>query len=131
MPEKSISIPKSRFARKSTARGKIRKILRRQAGHRLSQHSRHPGRCKKSRSVGLFTFTYPEHLSAAGWTGALICGSAIFHGYFLGVFHFSLGFAFHTISFHLVTSSDFVLLNVSRHRSRCERVHESHYFYDH
>jgi len=62
---------------------------------------------KKSRSAGLFTLTYPEHLGAAGWADTLISGPAIFHGYFLGVFHFSLGFAFDTISFHLIFSFNF------------------------
>jgi len=64
-------------------------------------------RCKKSKSIALFTLTYPEHLGAAGWAYALSCGSAIFHGYFFGLLHFSLGFAFHTISFHLFVSFSF------------------------
>jgi hypothetical protein len=59
---------------------------------------------KKTRPAALFTLTDPEHLGAAGRADTLSSGSAIFHGYFLGVFHFSFGLAFHTISFHLVTS---------------------------
>jgi hypothetical protein len=62
---------------------------------------------KKARPAALFTLTYPEHLGAAGWADTLSSGSAIFHGYFLGVLHFSLGFAFHTVSFHLITSFNF------------------------
>ena len=38
-------------------------------------------------------------------TNALGCGPSIFHCYFLRVFHFSLGFAFNAIGFHLFTSS--------------------------
>ena len=97
----------SRFARNSTSRDKIRRIIRRQTWHGRLQYSRHPGRWKKSRTVGLFTLTYPEHLGAAGWADTLGSRPAIFHGYFLRVFHFSLGFAFDTISFHLIFSFNF------------------------
>jgi hypothetical protein len=58
----------------------------------------------------------------------LISGPAIFHGYFLGVFHFSLGFAFDTISFHLIRSFNFFVLLIHLHHSLCDRVRESRYF---
>ena len=118
----------SRFARNSTFGGKIQRIIRRQTWHGRFRHSRHPGRWKKSRSVGLFTLTYPEHLGAAGWADTLSGRPAIFHGYFLRVLHFSLGFAFDTISFHLILSFNFVVLLIHLHHSLCDRVRESRYF---
>ena len=63
---------------------------------------RNPEQQKNGKSAGLFALADSEHLGAAGRTDALSCRSSIFHGDFLRVFHFSLGFAFNAISFHLV-----------------------------
>lgn len=52
----------------------------------------------------LFALPYPEHLGATSWAHALGCGAAVFHRYFLRVFHFSLGLAFYAISFHRLSS---------------------------
>jgi hypothetical protein len=49
-------------------------------------------------------FSYSEHLCATCRTGTLSCWPAIFHGNALGVFHFLLGTAFHTIGLHEFTS---------------------------
>jgi hypothetical protein len=59
---------------------------------------------KSARPAALFALTDPEHLGAAGWAHALGCRPAVFHRYFLGVFHFSLCLAFYTISFHRFSS---------------------------
>jgi hypothetical protein len=85
-------------------------MMQHQSQPRLSHHWCQGHRCKKSKSIVLFALAYSKHLGAAGWAYALSCGSAIFHGYFLGVLHFSFGFAFHTISFHLFTSLSFVFV---------------------
>jgi hypothetical protein len=57
---------------------------------------------QKRLTTFLFTFADPEHFGTAGWTNALGSRSAIFHRNFLGIFHFFFGFAFYTISLHLV-----------------------------
>jgi hypothetical protein len=41
-----------------------------------------------------------EYLAAAGWTDTLGGGFAILHGDGFSIFHFFLGFAFDTVSFH-------------------------------
>ena len=96
-------------------------------GSRRFQHSRRSGRCQKSISAGLFALADPEHLGAAGRADTLSRGPAIFHGYFLRIFHFSFGLAFHTISFHLIASLNFYLLNYL-HANRRERMHETTIF---
>jgi hypothetical protein len=100
----------SRFTRNPNFRAKKRRILRRQTWVWVIPTFAPSRTLKKFRSIGLFALTYPEHLGAAGWADTLSSGSAIFHGYFLGVLHFSFGFAFHTISFHLITSFNFHLI---------------------
>jgi hypothetical protein len=62
---------------------------------------------KNARPAALFALTNPEHLGAASWAHALGCRPAVFHRYFLGVFHFSLSLAFYTIRFHGFSSSNF------------------------
>jgi hypothetical protein len=64
-----------------------------------------PAAVQDANPVGLFTLADPEHLGAACRANTLGCGSSIFHCYFLRVFHFSFGFTFYAISFHLFTSS--------------------------
>jgi hypothetical protein len=64
-----------------------------------------PAAAQEANPIGLFTLADPEHLGAASRANTLSCGSPIFHCYFLGVFHFSFGFTFYAISFHLFTSS--------------------------
>ena len=57
--------------------------------------------------------SYSEHLGATGWTYALSCWLAILHGYTLGVLHFSLGSAFHTIGLHVFTPFGFCKMVLS------------------
>ena len=59
------------------------------------------------RRAALFALADPEHFCAAGRADALGGRAAVFHGDFLGIFHFSFGFAFYTISFHRNFSSIF------------------------
>ena len=49
-------------------------------------------------------FAYPEHLGPACGTDALSRRLPILHGYALGILHFPLGAALHTIGLHLLTS---------------------------
>jgi len=105
MPKKSVSALLERlFWAQLNLAGQNTRNCRHQKQPRLSQHWCQSHRCKESKSVALFTLAYPEHLGAAGGAYALGCRSAIFHGYFFGVLHFSFGFAFHAISFHLCVS---------------------------
>jgi hypothetical protein len=70
---------------------------------------------RKMSTTVLFTLADPEHFGATGWTQPLGGGSAVFHRNFLGIFHFFFGFAFHTISLHLVPPLIFLNpQNVSR-----------------
>ena len=48
--------------------------------------------------------SYSEHLCATGGAYTLSCWSAVFHCDGLGIFHFLLGTAFHTIGLHEFTS---------------------------
>jgi hypothetical protein len=65
-------------------------------------------RRENARLADLFAFADPEHFGAAGRAYALGGRAAVFHGDFLGIFHFSFGFAFYTISFHRNFSSIFI-----------------------
>lgn len=69
---------------------------------------RNPGQQKNVKPAGLFTLSDPEHLCAASRTNTLGRGPSIFHCDFFGVFHFTLGFAFNAISFHLFTSLNYL-----------------------
>jgi hypothetical protein len=55
----------------------------------------------------LFAFTNSEHFGAARRTHPLGSRSAVFHRNLLGIFHFFFGFAFHTVSLHLVPPYNF------------------------
>jgi len=57
---------------------------------------------RKMLTAVLFAFTNSEHFGAAGRTHTLGSRSAVFHRNLLGIFHFFFGFAFHTVSLHLV-----------------------------
>ena len=48
----------------------------------------------------VLTLPYSKHLGATYGAYALGGWFAIFHGYSLGVFHFPLGAALHTVCFH-------------------------------
>jgi len=55
---------------------------------------------------------YPEHLGPTCGTDTLSCWLAILHSYRLGVLHFPLGSAFHTICLHLFNLL-FLLVNAT------------------
>jgi hypothetical protein len=52
----------------------------------------------------VLSLAYPEHLGPAYRADTLGCRLTILHGYSLGVLHFPLGPALHTIGLHLSTS---------------------------
>lgn len=62
-------------------------------------------------TVSALALSYPEHLSPTYRADALSCWLSILHGYRLGILHFSLGSAFHTICLHWSTS-----LFVTKHK---------------
>ncbi len=71
--------------------------------NKAGYHNQHPALCPFLRPISL-CLPYPEHLGVTYRAYALGRRLAIFHRYGLGVFHFSLGLTFYTVSLHVFTS---------------------------
>ena len=68
--------------------------------------------------VASLTLPYFEHLGAAGRTHTLRRWLAILHGNGLGILHFFLGAALHTVSFHFTSPLLIVLAKQAIIRTR-------------